>query len=110
MPRFSANLSFLYKEYDFFDRFQAAANDGFGSVEYLFPYEFKISELTKVLGKANIKQSLFNAPPGNWLAGERGIASLPDRSSEFKKGGRQKRNKSLKIKCVSKRKMTHRKK
>ena len=83
MPQFAANLSFLYNELDFLDRFEAAAQDGFKAVEYLFPYEFAASELAARLKAHGLQQVLFNAPPGDWSKGERGIACLPGREAEF---------------------------
>ncbi|TWG83348.1 hydroxypyruvate isomerase [Cupriavidus gilardii J11] len=86
MPRFAANLSMLYNEHGFLDRFAAAASDGFRAVEYLFPYEFPAADLKARLERHGLQQALFNAPPGDWSAGERGIASLPGREDEFRRG------------------------
>lgn len=86
MPRFAANLSMLYNEHTFLDRFSAAAHDEFEAVEFLFPYEFDAPTLHKRLQDNQLKQVLFNAPPGNWAAGERGLACLKGRESEFKNG------------------------
>ena len=86
MPRFAANLSMMYPEHAFLDRFAAAAADGFEAVEFLFPYEHPRAELAARLAGHALQQVLFNAPPGDWLAGERGIASLPERSDEFRRG------------------------
>lgn len=86
MPRFAANLSMLYNEYPFLERFAAAAQDGFEAVEYLFPYDFDATELRHRLDAQGLAQVLFNAPPGDWAAGERGIACLPGREDEFKRG------------------------
>jgi hydroxypyruvate isomerase len=86
MPRFAANLSMLYPQHDFLDRFAAAAADGFGAVEYLFPYAYSPQELKQRLDDDGLVQALFNAPPGDWDAGERGIASLPGREAEFRSG------------------------
>lgn len=83
MPRFAANLSMLYPEHDFLDRFAAAAADGFKAVEYLFPYDYPAAELKARLDDYGLVQALFNAPPGNWATGERGLASLPGREAEF---------------------------
>ncbi len=85
MPQFAANLSFLYTERDFLDRFAAAAADGFRAVEYLFPYAFERAELAHRLADAGLKQVLFNAPPGDFDAGERGIACLPGREDQFRR-------------------------
>lgn len=86
MPRFAANLSMLYNEHDFLDRFAAAAKDGFTAVEYLFPYAYAADELAARLKAAGMQQVLFNAPPGDWDKGERGIACLPGREAEFAEG------------------------
>ncbi|MDM0014103.1 hydroxypyruvate isomerase family protein [Variovorax sp. J22P168] len=86
MPRFAANLSMLYPELDFLDRFEAAARDGFRAVEFLFPYAYDKSELVARLSANGLQQVLFNAPPGDWEAGERGLASLPGREAEFRSG------------------------
>ena len=86
MPRFAANLSMLYNEHAFLDRFAAAADDGFGAVEYLFPYAFEAGELARRLADNGLQQVLFNAPPGDWDRGERGLACLPGREDEFRSG------------------------
>ncbi len=86
MPRFAANLSMLYPEHDFLDRFAAAAQDGFRAVEYLFPYAHDAQVLARQLAQHQLQQVLFNAPPGDWDAGERGIACLPGREDEFRRG------------------------
>ena len=86
MPRFAANLSMLYNEHVFLDRFAAAAADGFTAVEYLFPYDFTAAELARQLADHGLQQVLFNAPPGDWNAGERGLACLPGRQAEFRAG------------------------
>ena len=86
MPRFAANLTMMYNEHGFLDRFGAAAQDGFKAVEFLFPYEFPPSDIKAQLIDNGLKQAIFNAPPGDWAAGERGIASLPGREDEFKRG------------------------
>ena len=86
MPKFAANLSMLYPELDFLDRFEAAARDGFKAVEYLFPYAWPAVELAARLKANGLQQVLFNAWPGNWDAGERGLACLPGREQEFRQG------------------------
>jgi len=86
MPRFAANLSMLYTEHAFVDRFAAAAADGFDAVEYLFPYAVLAADLAARLQQHGLAQALFNAPPGNFDAGERGLACLPDRVDEFRRG------------------------
>lgn len=86
MSRFAANLSMLYNEYEFMDRFAAAAQDGFKAVEFLFPYAFDAKELRQRLDDNGLTQVLFNAPPGNWDTGERGLACLTARENEFQTG------------------------
>lgn len=86
MPRFAANLSMMFGEVDFLDRFAAAAEAGFEAVEYLFPYAFSAGELGERLKANGLTQALFNMPPGDWEAGERGIAALPGREQEFREG------------------------
>ncbi len=84
MPRFAANLSMLFTEYDFLERFSAASAAGFTGVEYLFPYAYEAETLRSVLVANGLTQVLFNLPPGDWEAGERGIAALPGREDEFR--------------------------
>ena len=97
MPRFAANLSMLYNELPFLDRFGAAARDGFEAVEYLFPYAFPAAEIADRLRAHGLQQVLFNTPPGGldsagfdaaWAAGDRGTACLPGREAEFQAGVR----------------------
>lgn len=83
MPKFAANLSMMYQEHAFLDRFAAAAADGFEAVEFLFPYDHAPSEIASRLQAHGLTQALFNLPPGDWQAGERGIAALPGREAEF---------------------------
>ena len=83
MLRFAANLTMMYGEHAFLDRFEAAARDGFHAVEFLFPYEFDAREIRSRLDAHGLTQVLFNAPPGDWGKGERGLASLPGRKDEF---------------------------
>lgn len=89
MPRFAANLSMMYAEHAFVDRFAAAAADGFEAVEYLFPYAWPADELAQQLDDNGLVQVLFNAPPGNWEQGERGMACLPGREDEFRRSVEQ---------------------
>ena len=89
MPRFAANLSMLYNEQAFLDRFAAAAADGFQAVEFLFPYAFEAQALARRLADHGLQQVLFNAPPGDFDAGERGLACLPGREAEFRSGFEQ---------------------
>lgn len=86
MPRFAANLSMMYTEHDFLDRFAAASADGFEAVEYLFPYAYDATELRRRLDDHGLRQVLFNAPPGAWESGERGLAALPGREAELRSG------------------------
>jgi hydroxypyruvate isomerase len=86
MPRFSANLSMLFGEHDFLDRFDAAARAGFRGVEYIGPYDHEPEVVAARLKRNGLSQVLFNLPPGDWGKGERGIAILPDRIDEFRKG------------------------
>jgi 2-dehydrotetronate isomerase len=83
MPRFAANLSFLFTELPFLDRFAAAADAGFSAVEFMFPYDWPAEDLTARLDRHNLKLVLFNAAQGDWAAGERGIAALPGRDAQF---------------------------
>ena len=86
MPRFAANLSMMFNEVPFLDRFAAATKAGFQAVEYLFPYDHSAAEIRRRLDDHGLKQVLFNAPPGEWAAGDRGTASLPGRQREFRDG------------------------
>lgn len=86
MPKFAANLSMLFTEVDFLDRFQAAARAGFNAVEYLFPYAYGKDELAGRLKDNGLVQVLHNLPAGDWAGGERGIACHPDRENEFRDG------------------------
>jgi hydroxypyruvate isomerase len=86
MPTFAANLSMLYNEHAFLDRFAAAAGDGFGAVEFLFPYEHPAADIAARLATHGLQQALFNSPPGDWARGERGLACLPGREDEFRRG------------------------
>jgi len=86
MPKFAANLTMLFNEADFLDRFKAAADAGFEGVEYLFPYGYPKEQLAERLQKHRLVQILHNLPAGDWGKGERGIACLPDRIGEFQDG------------------------
>jgi len=86
MPQFAANLTMLYNELPFLDRFQAAAEDGFKAVEVLFPFAHPAHELQQRLQDNGLQQALFNAPAGDWAAGERGLACLPGREAGFRQG------------------------
>ena len=86
MPKFSANLSMLFCEHAFPDRFAAAARAGFTAVEYVSPYDHPPQRIADLLADNTLTQALFNLPAGDWARGERGIACLPDRVDEFRRG------------------------
>jgi hydroxypyruvate isomerase len=86
VPKFAANLTMLFNELPFLDRFAAAKAAGFSGVEFLFPYDFEKVALREKLDRYGLVQVLHNLPAGNWAAGERGIAVLPDRVAEFRAG------------------------
>ena len=86
MPKFAANLSMMFNEHDFPNRFAAAAKAGFDAVEFLFPYDYSPAEVAQWHKENTLKNVLFNLPPGDWAAGERGIAALPGREAEFRAG------------------------
>jgi len=83
MPRFAANISMMYNEHPFLDRFAEASEDGFKGVEFLFPYAFPAADIKACLTEHGLALALFNMPPGNWEGGERGLASIPGREEEF---------------------------
>jgi hydroxypyruvate isomerase len=85
MPRFAANLSMMFTEVPFLDRFEAAAKAGFTSVEFLFPYDHPAEAVGERLKRNGLTQALFNLPPGNWDAGEKGFAALPERFDDLKR-------------------------
>jgi hydroxypyruvate isomerase len=86
MPRFAANLTMLFNEVPFLDRFERAAKAGFEAVEFLFPYAYDAAEIRQRLDAHGLQLVLHNLPAGNWDAGERGIACHPDRVGEFREG------------------------
>ncbi len=86
MPRFAANLTMMFGEWNFLDRFAAAADAGFDAVEFLFPYDHAPDEVARRLSDNGLEIALFNLPPGDWAAGERGMAALPDRFDELRAG------------------------
>ena len=86
MPKFSANLTMLFTEVGFLDRFERAAGAGFTAIEYMFPYAYEAGQLAAKLDRYGLTQVLFNLPIGKWEAGERGIALLPGRIGEFQEG------------------------
>ena len=83
MPNFAANLSMMFQELPFLDRFEAAAKAGFKAVEFLFPYDHPAADIRQRLDRFGLRQVLFNLPPGDWAKGERGLAALPGREAEF---------------------------
>lgn len=84
MPRFAANLTMMFNEVPFPERFAAAARAGFTAVEFLFPYEYRPEDIGQWLRQSKLENVLFNLPPGNWAAGERGLAAQPGREDEFR--------------------------
>jgi len=86
MPRFAANVSLMYAELPFMQRFEAAALDGFAAVEFQFPYEFPAAEIAAALHASGLQPVLFNAPPGDLAAGDRGTGALPGREADFRAG------------------------
>jgi len=86
MPRFAANLSMLFTEVPFLDRFERAAKAGFEGVEFLFPYAFPVAEIKARLDGHGLALALFNTPAGDWEQGERGLACLPGRIDDFRRG------------------------
>jgi 2-dehydrotetronate isomerase len=86
MPKLAANLSFMFQEVSFLDRFAVAAAAGFTGVEFLFPYDFAPTEIVARLKRYGLSQALFNLPPGDWAKGDRGMAAQPGRESEFMAG------------------------
>jgi hydroxypyruvate isomerase len=99
MPRFAANLSMMFTERPFLERFAAAREAGFEAVEFLFPYEHPAAEIAQRLKQHGLKQVLFNAPPGDWTKGERGTAALPDRREEFREGIRKALDYAAALEC-----------
>jgi len=85
MPRFAANLSMMFAEVPFLDRFDAAAKAGFTAVEFLFPYDHPVEAIGERLHRNHLTQALFNLPPGNWDAGEKGFAARPDKFEDLQK-------------------------
>ena len=83
MPKLAANLSMMFQEHRFLDRFEAAADAGFAGVEFLFPYDFPAETIRERLEEAGLEQALFNLPPGDWEAGDRGFAAIPGREEQF---------------------------
>lgn len=86
MPKLAANISMMFTELPFLDRIAASADAGFKAVEFLFPYDYPADDIAARLQSNGVANVLFNAPPGNWAEGERGIAALPGREQEFREG------------------------
>ncbi|PKO91228.1 MAG: hydroxypyruvate isomerase [Betaproteobacteria bacterium HGW-Betaproteobacteria-10] len=99
MPKFAANLSFLFTDVPFLARFERAAAAGFKGVEYLFPYDYPAAEIAECLRENNLQQVLFNLSPGDWAAGERGLACLPQRQGEFAESVEQALNYAMQLDC-----------
>ena len=99
MVKLAANLSMMFNEVDFLQRFDAAGKAGFKAVEYLFPYAYDAKDLTARLSANGMEQVLFNMFPGNWEKGERGLSALPGREDEFKKSVDQALNYATALKC-----------
>jgi len=99
MPKLAANLTMLYADSPFVERFARAAASGFHFVEYLFPYEHDLGTLATALAKNGLTQVLFNLPAGNWSMGDRGIAVFPDRIDEFRRGVHLAINAARVLKC-----------
>lgn len=99
MPKFAANLSFLFADVAFPERFQRAAAAGFKGVEYLFPYDYPAHDVADWLKVADLEQVLFNLSPGDWAAGERGLACLPHRQGEFAESVEQAINYAMVLDC-----------
>ena len=89
MPKLAANLTMLYTELPFLDRFAAAARSGFKAVEFLFPYDYQAQDIAQRLQENDLQLVLHNLPAGDWAKGERGIACHPDRMEEFRAGVRR---------------------
>jgi hydroxypyruvate isomerase len=86
MPKLAANLTLMFNEHAFLDRFAAAAEAGFKGVEFLFPYAFPAEQIAERLQASGLQQALFNMPPGNWDAGDRGMGCIAARRGEFQDG------------------------
>ena len=99
MPKFAANLSMMFNEVPFLERFGAAAHAGFRAVEFLFPYEFTADDIAERLHRHGLTQALFNLPPGDWAKGERGLSILPGREAEFTTGVEQAIEYAKVLKC-----------
>lgn len=99
MPKFAANLSFLFADRPFPERFKKAAAAGFKGVEYMFPYEHAPHEVAEWLRANDLEQVLFNVAPGDWAGGERGLACLPHRQGEFAEGVEQALNYAVVLDC-----------
>jgi len=99
MPRFCANIGFLFPEISFLDRFEAAAKAGFAGVEFASPYEFTAAELRSRLNAAGVQLVLMNSPAGDRSKGERGFACLPGREGNFRDGVEQALDYATSLEC-----------
>jgi hydroxypyruvate isomerase len=99
MPKFAANLSFLFTDAPFPERFGRAARAGFKGIEYLFPYDWPAQEVAEWLRAADLEQVLFNLPAGDWVAGERGLACLPHRQGKFAESVEQALSYAIALDC-----------
>lgn len=99
MPRFAANLSTMFTELDFLERFRGAANCGFGAVEFQFPYQWRIGEIAERLFANGLELVLFNVPPGDLAAGERGLGAVPGREEDFRDGVRRSLDYAETLRC-----------
>lgn len=100
MPRLAANLSMMFNEVPFLDRFAAARAAGFEGVEFLFPYDFAPADIRARLKGEGLTQALFNLPPGDWANGERGLAALPGRQSEFREALKRALDYAAAVECT----------
>src|SRR5438128_3645875 len=99
MPRFAANLTMLFTDRPFLERFDAAVRNGFRAVEYMFPYQEDTDGIARVLERLKLEQVLFNLPAGDWGAGDRGVAVHPGRRDEFRRGVAQAVDLALRYRC-----------
>ena len=99
MPKFAANVSMLFTEYPFLDRFAHAAEAGFSAVEFLFPYDYDIAAIAAELRRNGLEQVLFNLPAGDFTVGDRGIANDPRRTEEFRRGVRDALRIAAELQC-----------
>lgn len=99
MVKFAANLTMMFTEVDFLDRFEKAADAGFNAVEFLFPYDYEPDQLAQYIEKYHFEQALFNLYPGDWAGGEKGFAALPGEEKRFKESVEQAIPYAVALKC-----------